>query len=413
MTTFRLRRFAEPNALKAIEVARLRTFLSRFSGYFTRRGIDLQADAAIDYEALAAILMSPDEEVPGDMVDALYFVHEMSHDDAVERMLTGVRAKKIELDLGDTPTAADVAIAVWLADPNALRDLHAEAFVSRPRRFEYHAGALGAARPFPKFDHNEIAGRLDVWFGEHWRGSGTKVYAFQHGDKVHILIRHGATMRREGSIKKGEHDVAYYRPEVHDVLMYDCTQDVLGVKAGTRGERELYLQTFGDVVFQDPNYFRSGFDLSLQPLRDFGPGALQCEDVPGMTSVVLVEVKRLIGGPHKERLINQAVDLFKAFGADWYKRLGFGRLVSATFEVRLGEGGAKRKRRVTIVPPREAKFDRDDDDAETIERWLMRRGIMPKSGEDEHEAVATPSLEGVAGPSNSDDRAAGMEASAG
>jgi hypothetical protein len=413
MTTFRLRRFREPDALKAIEPARLKGFLNRFADYFERRGVLLQPKAPIDYEKLAAVLMSPDEELPDGMVDALYFVHEMAHDEAIEQMLTAVRARNIELDLEEDPTAADVAIALWLAAPAVLQDLHAEASIMRPRRFEYHSGALGAPRAFPECDYKQITDQLDVWFTEHRRGAGSKLFTFCHGEKVHLLIRHGATMRREGSIKKGQPDVAYYRPEVHDVLMYDCALDVLGVKAGTKGERELYCQVLGGVAFGDPKYFNSDFDLTLDPLYERGPEVLLCEDVPGMASAVLVETKRAIGGAARERVINQATDLFKAFGADWQKRLSFGALVSATFEVTLGEGRSKRKRRVTIVPPRDAKFDRDDDDAEVIEHWLKRRGFMPAMEEDARETPVTSPLAEPAGSSPSSNGPEGVATSAG
>ena len=110
------------------------------------------------------------------------------------------------------------------------------------------------------------------------------MFIFPHGDKVHVLIRHGATMRREGSIKNGVHGVAYFRPEVHDVLVYDTAMDLLGLKAGTKGEKVLYRQVFGGMLFGDANYFSQPFKLSLDPLRERGPEVLACEDIPGMTA---------------------------------------------------------------------------------------------------------------------------------
>src|SRR4051794_12015396 len=128
------------------------------------------------------------------------------------------------------------------------------------------------------------------------------------------------------------------------------------------------------MLFGEDDYFEDKFDLSLDPLRERGPEVLNCEDVPGMASATLVEIRRFFGGALKEQQIRRATDLFKAFGDDWPKRLRNG-LVSATFQATLGEGHSKRRRKVTLDPPNFAKFDRDDEDADIIEQWLRRRGF--------------------------------------
>lgn len=381
MATFKLRKFSHPDALRAISPARLVKFLRPYEGYFTARAVALPEDGDLDYEQLVGVLMNPDEDVPARMVEALYFVHEMADDNVLEGLLSAARTRHLELDLDDEPTAADVAVAVWLAAPDLLQEMHAESYVARPKSFEYYSGATRRRRSFPQYNKEklaEIAARLDLWFVEHKRGDGTKVFVFPHGEKVFVLVRHGATMWREGSIKKGERGVAYYRPEVHDVLVYDTAMDLLGLKAGTKGEKTLYREVLGGMLFGDSNYFAERFELSLDPLRERGPEVLACEDVPGMNSATLVEIRRFLGGEAKERQINQATDLFKASGDRWQQRLGFGKLVGATFEVTLGDGHAERTRKVTISPPNFAKYDRDDDDAEIIEKWLRRRELMPE-----------------------------------
>lgn len=412
MATFRLRKFSHPDALRAIAPARLTTFLSQYMEYFRDRGVALPEDGTLDYEQLVSVLMNPDDDVPAQMVDALYFVHEMADNDVMEQLLSAARTRGLDLDLGDEPTAADVAVAVWLAEPDLLQELHAESYVMRPKSFEYYSGATRRKRHFPDFSKeilSEIAARLDIWFVEQKRSDGSKVFIFPHGDKVHVLIRHGATMRREGSIKNGERGVAYFRPEVHDVLVYDITMDLLGLKAGTKGEKVLYRQVFGEMLFGDANYFAQPFKLSLDPLRKRGPEVLVCEDIPGMVSATLVEIRRVLGGPAKERQINQATDLFKAFGDRWQRRLGFGKLVGATFDVMLGEGPAKRTRKVTISPPNYAKYDRDDDDADIIELWLRRRELMPEPKvEDNFDSSVAAPLADAGGASTESSRKTGV-----
>jgi hypothetical protein len=390
MATFRLRRFSHPDALKAISPERLVSFLRPYETYFAGRGLAISL--AIDYDDLVRILINPDEDVPPAMVEALYYVHEMADPSVMEELLSVAAQRGIDLQAGDEPTAADVAMGLWLQAPELLQEKHRESFVARPRSFEYYSGATGRRRPFPAHDAELLArmgSHLDNWFVEKKRGDGTTVFVYPQGGKVQVLIRHGATMWREGMIKKGKRGTVYYRPEVHDVLVYDTAMDSLGLKAGTKGERELYRHAIGQMLFGSESYFARRMEFSLEPLREFGPEAMTSADVPGLNGATLIEVRRFIGGETKERQIHQATDLFRAFGEHWKRRLGFGKLVGATFEVKLGPRSAERVRKVTISPPNFAKYDRDDDDADVIERWLRRRGFMPKSDEVEDAAAAT------------------------
>ena len=119
--------------------------------YFRGRGVALPEDGALDYEQLVSVLMNPDDDVPAQMVDALYFVHEMADNDAMEQLLSAARTRGLDLDLGDEPTAADVAVTVWLAAPDLLQELHAESYVMRPKSFEYYSGATRRKRRFPDY----------------------------------------------------------------------------------------------------------------------------------------------------------------------------------------------------------------------------------------------------------------------
>jgi len=415
MSTFKLRRFNHPDALKAIDEQRLITFLLPYKGYLVRRAVDLNPNGRLDYERLVDALMNPDEDVPEKMVEALYFVHEMADPNVMETILSLARKRSIVLDLDDEPTAADVAVAMWLAAPDLLRELQAESSVGRSRSFEFYSGAEHRRRDFPEYDDEllaEIGRRLDGWFIDHLRGSDTKVRIYKHRNKHILLVRHGATMWRQGTIKRGKSGVAYFRPEVHDALVYDRSLDVLGLKTGmTQGESRLYRRVFGELLFGSPAYFNERFELSLDPLRERGPEVLNCDDVPGLSRVVLIEARRNLGGETKHRKTDQSTDLFRTFGSNWSRILNSGQLVSAKFEVTLGEGKSARTRKVTINPKNIAKYERDDDDTEIIEMWLKRRGLMPvPEEEDEHAAPIDTPLEDAGGIAGPGDRAAGVEA---
>ena len=139
--------------------------------------------------------------------------------------------------------------------------------------------------------------RMDGWFEKKRRGRGCRIFAFPRGNKIWFLVRHGLPMRREGKhLDDGEGGIAFYRPQQHDVLIYDAETDEMGVNAGTKGERTLYLEVIGDVLFGDENYFDPSERFTLDPLREVGPASLECEDIEGIAQVRLVEIGRFWGG---------------------------------------------------------------------------------------------------------------------
>ena len=103
MATFNPRKFSEPDRLKTIAPERLVRFLAPFADYLTGRGFALPArpSEGMDFETLAGILMRPDEKVPREMVDALFYVHEMATDEAMDALLDAASERGLMLELRD------------------------------------------------------------------------------------------------------------------------------------------------------------------------------------------------------------------------------------------------------------------------------------------------------------------------
>ena len=224
---------------------------------------------------------------------------------------------------------------------------------------------------------------MDNWFEAKRRGRNCKVFGFPRGGKIWILVRHGMPMRREGKHQEdGESGIAFYRPQQHDVLIYDSKTDEMGVNAGTKGERELYLKSFGDVLFQNEDYFDLSDRYTLEPLRELGPDALAHEDIDGLSGVRLVEFGRRWPGKVSELEIRKSENLFKGFGENWKKRLEGGNLTHATFKFAFD--GSKRERSVTIRPANIARYEREEDE-QIIEAWLQARGFWAVGSEDDED----------------------------
>ncbi len=366
--------------------------------YLLDRGFAFPASNAsdVDYAVLADILMRPDATTPAEMVDALYYVHETASAEDMDQLLAAVRARGLSVTDDPAATPIDLAIDVWRAAPEVVRAHHAEAIAMRQQNFEYFGPTQSVRGAFPDIDaelRQRLESELDDWFESHRRGRGCRMFVIRHSPMTWILVRHGQPMRREASQKDdGGVGTEFYRPQRHDVLIYDERSGDIGVHASTKGERNLYLRTLGRHLFSGEEHFPPAGRFTLDPLIAEGRQALNVEDVDGIKGVRLVEYRRYWGGVYRENETRKAEDIFGALADRNIQNLAGGRLNSATFKVAFED--SEKERSVTIRPPGIARFERNDD-SELIERWLRRRGfILSGQGVDDDEA-ATAVLEGV------------------
>ena len=90
MATISLRRFSNPDTLKHISNNHLIELLSPHQEFLKKRGFQLPASVSsgeIDHEVLAHIFMTPDTDIPKPLMDALFFIDEMSTKEAMDELL--------------------------------------------------------------------------------------------------------------------------------------------------------------------------------------------------------------------------------------------------------------------------------------------------------------------------------------
>ncbi len=386
MATYNLRRFAQPAGLKAIEPTRLLKFLEPHTPYFASRGLSLSppnGSNGLDYERLVEVLMSPDTDTPKDLVDGLFFVHEMSTDEGMDMLLAEAQRNGISLDGDPDPTAADVAVQVFLQDRELLERKHAERYLTRPRSFEYFQAETLPLTAFqqPSMQILAVLARdLDDWFEKKKRGRGSRVFVYPKGDSIWFLVRHGDPFRREGSLNGSESSSVFYRPEKYDVLVYEPALGELRMNACNKGEKETYRLALGRHIFGDEDFFPGTGKYSLEPLRTSGTASIVCTDVVGMDWVQLKEIQYLWGGAQREIEIRKADDIFAALEAGGRSLPFRARIIGASFQVKFTD--AKNPRTVTIRPSNIAQYTRDSD-ADVVEDWLQRRGFIEHDEDEE------------------------------
>ncbi|TVQ88233.1 MAG: hypothetical protein EA397_17245 [Deltaproteobacteria bacterium] len=390
MSTLRLPRFAVPAILKSIDLSALVDLLRQEGGDYVGDVVDLDAAPdAFDYDELALLLANPRDGYPDRLADALHHIHEVADEQGLEAMLDRMQAQGIHLDVEPLdPTPADLAVRLWLLDPDLVETTHAEKFISRPKSFESWLGTgNGRDRLPPPSDPKlrALEAAFDDYFEKRKRGRHSRVFVFTRPEATYFLIRHGMPMDRRGIIKDGQSTSSFERPEKHDVVSYWPACDELRVNASTKGEKDLYRRQIGKHVFGNEDYFPDNGTgkFTLQPLVDLGRDALACDDIEGIDAITLQEVKLFHGGNAAEVVTRRAVggDLFavlEAQGRD-LPRAPFQASFRVTFT------GAKTARTVRIKAPNVAMYTRESDE-DVVSRWLTARGFVQDTAGDEQAA---------------------------
>ena len=379
MANFNPRRFAQPAVLKAIAPKRLLDFLEPHRPYFASRGLKLpplSSPNGLDYDPLVSVFMSSDTDTPSELLNALFYVNEMSTAQSMDVLLEEAESNGVSLDGQPDPTPADVAVQVFLQDQGLLERKHAEQYLIRPRSFDSFKTDV---RPIPSFTQpsaktlRALEHDLDDWFEKKKRGRGSRVFVYPKADSIWFLVRHGDPFRREGSLDGGNASSVFYRPEKNDVLVYDPVSGKIRMHAGGKGEKELYRLAFGRHLFGNEDFFPGAGRYTLEPLRTAGSASIVCTDVDGMDSVRLKEIQLLWGGVEREIETRKADDLFAALEGRGRSIPGSAPIIRARFQVKFAD--AKTARVVTIRTPNTAQYTRDSD-ADVVQDWLVKRGFI-------------------------------------
>ena len=376
MSTFNPRTFLNPDRLCTISPSLLFQFLSNWKPFFDGKSFDLTplTSSKPHYEKVAEVLLASDGTMPADMVDALHYIDEMARDDAIDALLERAEDDGHTITVTEDSSPADAAIQVWQANPDLLIEVHAETLALKQQSFMYYAGKKTNRRDLMKHTPQEdsaIQSKVDDWFAQKRRGRGSRVFFFKNDKKVWIVIRHGKPMQREGSHNDdGSTGIAFYRPQEHDVLVYDRKHDEMGVNCSSRPLRDHYLEVIGEVLFGDRYYFDTAKKYTLAPLASLGPSALACNDVEGIDWVRLTEIQIPHGGGF---LIYKHDDVFNTEAAFISTMLAMGApFTRASFKMKFRH--SKNPRTLNILPSSVARYTQKGD-SPAVEEWLKKRGF--------------------------------------
>ncbi|MCC6678134.1 MAG: hypothetical protein IT436_13415 [Phycisphaerales bacterium] len=379
MSQLLLRSFTNPEALRTFEPVRLLTFLRPYADFFRSRGVKLpEASNAneTDLDRLAEVMMTPSADTPADLVNALHHITELATTEAADVLMRAARDEGISIESPSDASAADIALQMWMADPDLVCRKHAEHQTERRQTFAAFF-ATGAVEPRwrPKRQFlSRFTKAASEWFDMRRRGRGLKVFLHEYNEEVRFIVRRGGLYQREGSLDEGKPGSVHFRPMRFDVLILDRATGELRINAESDPAMRMYRVNLGLFLFGDREFFAEKCErYNLDPIRRLGRMCLACGDVPGIQRVVLKSVTIARDNPYGRRSSERGDDVFAALELDGDENLLTEHvLLSASFKVFFAN--SKRSRTVTIRPPNIAHYERRDD-GPVIERWLIARGF--------------------------------------
>jgi len=388
ISSFRLDHFSRPETLASVRPHLLRKFLSPYEIYLSSRQFDLEnldkeenADQLIH---LSGVLLNPSTEIPHELVDALFCVHEVAIEANTDLLEMTIRNEKVKHE--ENANLLEIALTIWMANPEALKRIHYRQFITRVRSFEYFSRKDSSAGNFELNSESlrQIECSLAFYFKKKNRGYGCRIHYYPKDTEHWFLVSHGELFRRESTWEEGKAGTISFRPEKYDLVVYNSITEELRINASSESLREHYRKQFGFYLFGRENHFPGKSKYTLEPLLRDRESALFTGDVNGIDWVRLSEISYAIEDEAQEIRIHKAPDIFRALEHHDYELSNDLRLLKASFKIKFQKH--TKPRTLTIKPSNVALYTRDGD-GQIVEEWLLRRGFIRKGNAGGHEQL--------------------------
>jgi len=387
-SNFTPHRVSSPQILERVDPAILYRFLKRHAEYFTTQRVLPSSPGKTDYDRLALVIASPEEQMPARLMADLFYWDEVSEMGQIEDL--NEIAARHQIAFGDEVTIEEAALLVRMHAPEDLEDLHAvyhaHGLLRKKKRFLSY---FATVQQLPKWRRpaqkllKRFAQDMDMWYDGQKKGRGTRISMIERGNAAWFIVRHGGTFRRENAVANGKPHVVFYRPEAYDLLIYYHSQGELAIynDGNSVKERRAYCAYLGKNMFGDPDFFQKADanKYSLEPLRSKCKAAMDCSDIPGLASARLTYLKYQFNGGNNHSIMHKAEDVFTGLdhlGEDIPQEA---QLVCMGLKL-TPAGGLGKERTVKLYAPNVSVYDHESD-AEIAHQFLVHQGfILPRNG---------------------------------
>jgi hypothetical protein len=334
----------------------------------------------IAIEKLVDILTNPSMKTPQALLNAVFYVEEMSTQLAADSLLTLAQQAGMPFEEDGSHSPADIVMQVWLFESKMVEAQHTWQTWKTPRRMEcFQPANLTGTAPITITEDRLAQAIKDAgdWFAKHNRGRKLFMTPRIVDDEIQISIRRGDPFSRKLTIDDDGIDTITFREARKDFMVYCLSDEVLMLNSNLKSTYPIYCRIFGKLLFDDPNYFGIFTRYTLAPLSELGEDALSPGEIDAIEEIVLLNYRVRLGGPFNRYVIHGADDFF----ADLKWRGGVfqseGPLDRATFRIKYRH--VKARRTLTLYAGNSSSYTRDEN-AHYAEQWMWLRKFVMKTG---------------------------------
>ena len=376
-----LRKFKNPEVLRKFSFQRLLEMVSRYKGYFDRMQfqVDGVTEESFDYDGLAAILSN--QMFVGEyeeLFNGFALVGATSMECFNDVLRTFISKSSYAGELMDTMSTADMALLVYLHNPEELSVLETDYAALKKKSFAMRATWRDIRELVitPAQLHNFEEGMNLIFQAKNYGSTARVTLTENDSSELVLLVRHGDSYRRQGIVMNGRKSKSIgFQPESYNTLSInrDTGELRLGIPTSPKWMEDAYCRQLGKSLFNDYDAFSTPRFNDLDKIKELGRNILVYHGAAEVKSISLLSIKAYLSGNNGMSAILEADngDLFRDMERHYFKLSSMGRIIRAKFLVKIGRS----ERTIILDASNRSGYDYDDFGM-VVDEWLRQVGVI-------------------------------------
>ena len=376
-----LRKFKNPEVLRKFSFQRLLEMVGRYKGYFDRMQFQVEGatEETFDYDRLAEILSN--QMFVGEyeeLFNGFALVGATSMECFNDVLRTFISRSSYAGELTDTMSTADMALLVYLHDPEELSVLETDYAALKKKSFAMRATRRDIRNlvitPAQIRDFEE--GMNLIFQSKNYGNTARVTLTENDSHELVLLVRHGDSYRRQGIVMNGRKSKTIgFQPESYNTLSInrDTGELRLGIPTSPKWMEDAYCRQLGKSLFNDYDAFSAPRINDLDKIRELGRNILVYHGAAEVKSISLLSIKAYLSGSDGMSAILEADDgdLFRDMERHHFKLSSMGRIIRAKFLVKIGRS----ERTIILDASNRSGYDYDDFGM-VVDEWLRQVGVI-------------------------------------
>jgi hypothetical protein len=374
-----LLRFTRPETFRRFAPALLAQLLHRYPELLVARGIEIPQHPDADnmpYRQITELFLAIDEttERNAELYGAIHLVGCLSTASGRGAIFQVAEYSAVEFPPEVLSSNYDLALWTWLNHPAVLDAASYRVKMHSSRSFHYFRPVTDEITPlsYSEADVEEFRSALRAYYQAISKGSAAQVMAIEEEDELWLVVRHGGYIERRANID--DESSVCFRDEEYDIMIYNRTYGDLKIRNTDDSALEVLRSEFGRIFFGDMNGFAVRETFALNHFTIANGSFLSTTLVPGITSVLLKEVRYMLPGGYDRTVHEKSSNLLLGL-RDRNSIVPPQALLVEYAHLAFRFEGSRQYRSVKLTAPNQSNYAREDD-VRLVEQWLRCAGLM-------------------------------------